>query len=378
MEKVVVFSGRRPFCAAFPGGFVPIMGSADLRQTPQGNAPKHRKNDPVSTDPVCGPGPVDPPGRDKGLPALIGASDAFASLLEMIHSIAHRRSCVTITGETGTGKEMVARRIHHSSRRVDNAFVPVDCTTLTGQLFESQLFGHVKGAFTGAVHDTLGFFRAADQGTIFLDEISEIPLELQAKLLRVLQEGTVTPVGSTRTYPIDVRVLCATNRDLRKMVDRNEFRADLYYRINVVNLEIPPLRQRREDILPLATHFLANIADFYGEPNKTLAAKTERILLGYAWPGNVREMSNAMERCHVLTPDTVVEPSVLPAEILMASYTGVQTGHSLPTLDAAKHTLITEALKATKGRKVAAAKILGIDRRRLNRLIEKLDIKVPQ
>ena len=353
------------------------MGSADLRQNPQWNAPKKRENEPNSSKQVCGPDDTHPNGLSEG-PTLIGASGAFTSLLEMIQSIAHRRSCVTITGETGTGKEMVARKIHQHSRRVQEPFIPVDCTTLTGQLFESQLFGHVKGAFTGAINDTLGFFRAANHGTIFLDEISEIPLELQAKLLRVLQEGTVTPLGSTQTYPIDVRVLCATNRDLKKMVDHNEFRADLYYRINVVNLEIPPLRQRPEDILPLANHFLTNIADFYDETPKKLAEKTEQMLLGYAWPGNVREMSNAMERCHVLSKSEIVEPAVLPSEILMASYTGVTADSPLPTLDAAKHKLITEALKVTKGRKVAAAKILGIDRRRLNRLIEKLNIQIPQ
>lgn len=353
------------------------MGSDDLRQNPQRNAPKKTGSELASPEKVCGPAGDHPSGPNQG-PTLIGASGAFVSLLDMIQSIAHRRSCVTISGETGTGKEMVARKIHQHSLRVDKPFVPVDCTTLTGQLFESQLFGHVKGAFTGAIHDTLGFFRAADHGTIFLDEISEIPLELQAKLLRVLQEGTVTPVGSTQSCPVDVRVLCATNRDLKKMVDKNEFRADLYYRVNVVNLEIPPLRQRAEDILPLANHFLTNIADFYDETPKKLASKTERMLLGYAWPGNVREMSNAMERCHVLSKSEVVEPAVLPAEILMASYTGISADSPLPTLDVTQHKLITEALKVSKGRKVAAAKILGIDRRRLNRLIEKLNIQIPK
>lgn len=354
------------------------MGSADLGQTPQRNAPNDENSEPVFPHPVSTPAAGYPNQGSRAASSLVGDSGTFASLLEMIQSIAHRRSCVTITGETGTGKEMVARKIHASGNRAAKAFVPVDCTTLTGQLFESQLFGHVKGAFTGAINDTLGFFRAADGGTIFLDEISEIPLELQAKLLRVLQEGTVTPVGSTQSHTINVRVLCATNRDLKKMVDHNEFRADLYYRINVVNLEIPPLRQRTEDILPLARHFLTNIADFYDESVKTLSEKTRRILLGYPWPGNVREMSNAMERCHVLTKGNVIEPSVLPAEILAAAYTGIHADSPLPTLDAAKHKLITEALKITKGQKAAAAKILGIDRRRLNRLIEKLDIQVPR
>lgn len=310
-------------------------------------------------------------------PVLIGSSDLFNGLLETLRSVAKRHCCVMITGETGTGKEMVARKIHSHSDRSDKPFIPVDCTTLTGQLFESQLFGHVKGAFTGAIHDTLGFFRAADGGTIFLDEISEIPLDLQAKLLRVLQEGTVTPIGSTRSYPINVRVLCAANRDLHDMVKKNEFRADLFYRINVVNLEIPPLRQRAEDILPLANHFLNNQAMFYDEPAKQLSARSEQLLLKYHWPGNVREVANAMERAYVLSVDEVIEPSVLPKEILTSAYT-MQPGGPLPTLDDAQSKLIAEALHLTEGRKVATAKILGIDRRRLNRLIEKLNIKVPK
>lgn len=316
------------------------------------------------------------PARGAG-PHLVGSSELFTGLLETLESVACRHCCVMITGETGTGKEMVARKIHHSSRRAEKPFVPVDCTTLTGQLFESQLFGHVKGAFTGAIHDTLGFFRAAEGGTIFLDEISEIPLDLQAKLLRVLQEGTVTPVGSTRSYPVDVRVLSAANRDLHGMVKKNEFRADLFYRINVVNLEIPPLRQRVEDILPLANHFLANQAAFYDEPSKKLSAHAERLLLRYHWPGNVREIANAMERAFVLSADAVVEPSALPREVLTAAYTAQPNG-PLPTLADAKSKLIADALRATGGRKVAAARILGIDRRRLNRLIEKLNITVPK
>lgn len=292
-------------------------------------------------------------------------------------SIAHRQCCVMITGETGTGKEMVARKIHFHSVRSSMPFIPVDCTTLTGQLFESQLFGHIKGAFTGAIQDTLGFFRAADGGTIFLDEISEIPMDLQAKLLRVLQEEVVTPIGSTQTFPIDVRIVCAANRDLREMVKQNKFRADLYYRINVVNLEVPPLRQRAEDILPLANHFLKTQAEFYDESPKKLSPQTEQLLLKYHWPGNVRELANAMERAHVLSISEAIEPSTLPREILASSYT-ISSDGPLPTLDDAKSKLITEALRVTGGKKVATAKILGIDRRRLNRLIERLNITVPK
>ena len=349
------------------------MGSANRGKMSQGNASERDESATRGAVSDRGGAPSDRPG----MPNLVGSSDLFSDLLDTLGSIAHRHCCVMITGETGTGKEMVARKIHHSSQRFKMPFVPVDCTTLTGQLFESQLFGHVKGAFTGAISDTLGFFRAADGGTIFLDEISEIPLDLQAKLLRVLQEGTVTPVGSTQGHPIDVRILCAANRDLKKMVEKNEFRADLYYRINVVNLEIPPLRQRVEDILPLANHFLANQADFYGEPSKKLSTQVERLLLKYHWPGNVREIANAMERAYVLSVEEMVEPSVLPKEVLMAAYTGGANG-PLPTLDDAKSKLIADALRVTGGRKVAAAKILGIDRRRLNRLIEKLNVTIPK
>ncbi|MHC5083760.1 MAG: AAA-type ATPase lid domain-containing protein, partial [Planctomycetota bacterium] len=189
--------------------------------------------------------------------------------------------------------------------------------------------------------------------------------------------GTVTPVGSTQTYPINVRVLCASNRDLKHMVDDNEFRADLYYRINVVNLEIPPLRQRSEDILPLATHFLNNLSAFYDEDQKKLSDQSQTMLLRYHWPGNVREMANAMERAYVLSKTNVIEPVSLPAEILMSAY-ATHPESPLPTLAAAKHKLITEALQATGGKKMAAARILGIDRRRLNRLIEKLNVQIPK
>jgi len=305
--------------------------------------------------------------------AFIGKSPAFNSILEMIEAIAARRCSVIISGETGVGKEMVARQLHHASDRSEKVFIPVDCTTLTGQLFESQLFGHVKGAFTGAVDNTLGFFRAADSGTIFLDEISEIPLELQAKLLRVLQESRVTPLGSTKSFPIDVRVICATNRNLSEMVKEGDFRADLYYRLNVVNLEVPPLRQRKEDILPLAEYFLANQSSFYDEPAKFLSATAKKLLLNYAWPGNIRELANSMERAYVLTQGEEIQPAALPFEIIIAD-SPAYPKHELPTLDEIKRKIITQTLEHTKGRKLAAARILGIERRCLNRLIEKLNI----
>jgi DNA-binding NtrC family response regulator len=306
---------------------------------------------------------------------FIGRSSAFNSIIEMIDAVASRKCSVIITGETGVGKEIVAREIHKNSDRANKVFIPVDCTTLTGQLFESQLFGHVKGAFTGALDDTLGFFRAADGGTIFLDEISEIPLELQAKLLRVLQQASVTPIGSTKSYPIDVRVLCASNRDLKTMVNNKEFRADLFYRLNVVNLEVPPLRQRKDDILPLAAYFLDNQSKFYGEPQKTFSTQTEELLMSYSWPGNVRELANAIERAYVLTQGQQIESSALPFEIIIAD-TPQYPKYEMPTLDEVKRKVIIQTLEFTKGRKLAAAKILGIERRSLNRLIEKFNISL--
>jgi len=308
---------------------------------------------------------------------FIGESPAFAAIAETIQAVAARKCSIVITGETGTGKEVVARRIHASSSRRNKVFVPVDCATLTGHLFESQLFGHTKGAFTGAITDTVGFFRAANGGTIFLDEISEIPMDLQAKLLRVLQEASVTPLGSTQSYTIDVRVLCATNQDLQKMVRQDKFRADLYYRLNVVTLQIPPLRQRREDILPLANHFLARQAKFYGESPKSLNARCQRLLLNYAWPGNIRELANAMERAYVLSPGKQITPEAMPPEIIMSRSSALPST-TLPTIEAANRTLVMQALKFTRGRKLAAARVLGIERRRLNRLIEKFNISLSQ
>ena len=199
---------------------------------------------------------------------FVGQSDAYCSILQTIETVACRKSSVIIMGETGTGKEKVAREIHAGSDRSDRPFVPVDCTSLNGNILESQLFGHVKGAFTGAVSDSLGFFRAADGGTVFLDEIGELDLDLQAKLLRVLQESAVTPVGSIKPYPINVRVLCATNRDLKQMIKQGTFRADLYFRLNIVTVELPPLRDRRDDVVMLCEHFLQKQADLYNEPVK--------------------------------------------------------------------------------------------------------------
>jgi len=305
---------------------------------------------------------------------LLGRSAALQSISEAIRTIAGRQSSVIITGETGTGKEMVARAIHEKSSRADKIFVPVDCTALSGQIFESQLFGHAKGSFTGAIRDTLGFFRAADEGTIFLDEISEIEIDLQAKLLRVLQESAVTPVGETRPYPIDVRVICATNCDLKRMVREGTFRADLYFRLNVIRLEIPPLRERKEDILILAEYFLNKQAELYDESKKTLAPETLKILEDYDWPGNVRELANVMEYAYINSQTDVIRPVSLPTEILTGEIVLPINEKTFASFDELTKRLIISALQKTNGRKMAAARLLKIDHRKLAKLVERFDL----
>jgi len=305
---------------------------------------------------------------------FIGNSIAVKSVIETVDTIAPRECSVIIVGETGTGKEMVARKIHQKSTRCKNVFVPVDCTSLTGNLFESQLFGHVKGAFTGAMCDTLGFFRAAHKGTIFLDEIGELNQNLQAKLLRVLQESVITPVGSTTSYSVDVRVICATNKDLKQMVKEGLFRADLYFRLNVVQVELPPLRQRKVDILILAKHFLNKQAELYNEPSKKLTSEAIDILKSYNWPGNVRELANAMERAFVLCDDKWINPSVLPTDILIMDILP-QSTTTFPSLEQIKEKLVIKALKASNGRKMAAARLLKIDHRKLSRLLKKYNLQ---
>jgi transcriptional regulator with GAF, ATPase, and Fis domain len=307
-----------------------------------------------------------------------GKSPAFQSIMETIDMVGPRECSVVILGETGAGKELVARQIHIKSPRAAKVFVPVDCTALSGQIFESQLFGHVKGSFTGAIQDTLGFFRAADGGTIFLDEIGEISLDLQAKLLRVLQESAVMPVGATRPYPVNVRVLCATNCDLKQMVRDGKFRPDLYFRLNVMKLEVPPLRERKEDIVILAEYFLDNQARLYDEPEKTLAPETIKILQCYYWPGNIRELANAMEYAYIKSRALLVEPAALPTEILLGDILlPMQKNEDVfVNFVEFQKRMIIHALQKTNGRKIAAARLLKMDHRRLARLIEEFDLQL--
>jgi transcriptional regulator with PAS, ATPase and Fis domain len=306
---------------------------------------------------------------------LIGQSGCIAAVKEIAASIAARRSTVMILGETGSGKEMLARHIHHLSDRNEKPFVPVDCSSLADSLFESELFGHVKGAFTGAIRDSLGFIRAANGGTLFLDEIGELSGPMQAKLLRVIQERYVVPVGDTRPHYVDVRIVCATHRDLPEMVRVGTFRQDLFFRLNVVVLNMPPLRQRPMDVLPLARHFLVAQAELYGESPKCLAPDAADTLQGYPWPGNVRELANVIEHAHVLAANNIIEVADLP-ERLRVGNIDAQAGNDLYLLDVERRT-IAEALRRSKFNKTAASRMLGINIQKLNRRIERLGIRLP-
>ncbi|MFT3785300.1 MAG: sigma 54-interacting transcriptional regulator [Tepidisphaeraceae bacterium] len=327
------------------------------------------------------------------VPAMVGQSEALAFIRETATSIAARKCTVLVLGETGTGKEMLARHIHAHSDRVTGPFVPVDCSALTDTLFESQLFGHLRGSFTGAVRDSLGFIRSADGGTLFLDEIGELSLPLQSKLLRVIQERAVVPVGDTRAKPVDVRLVCATHRDLRKMVADGQFRQDLFFRLNVVSLHLPPLRERRADVLPLAQHFLTLQAELYNEAARRIDAGAALVLENYPWPGNVRELANAIEHAHVLTsaggtitvaelpdrlkafasPRAISQPTddAVPLEGNVAGSLESVVDLTLATLE---KRAMQEALRRTKGNKAAASRLLGLNIQRFNRMIDRLGV----
>ncbi|MGD0464353.1 MAG: sigma 54-interacting transcriptional regulator [Tepidisphaeraceae bacterium] len=306
---------------------------------------------------------------------FIGASPVISSLKQTAADIARRRSTVMIMGETGSGKEMLARYIHTNSARANKPFIPVDCSALHDALFESELFGHIKGAFTGATRDSLGFIRAADTGTLFLDEIAELSLHLQAKLLRVLQEKSVVPVGDFRARPVDIRVISATNQPLESMVRDGTFRQDLFFRLNVVVLKLPPLRDHKEDILGLSEYFLRTQAELYGETVKTLAPQTISRLQEYTWPGNVRELSNVMEHAHVIAGGQEVAVTDLPPRLQAAGSTESPEDLSLQDME---RCTIAKALKKMNFNKAAAARLLGINIQRLNRRITRLEIRIPE
>jgi transcriptional regulator with PAS, ATPase and Fis domain len=273
-------------------------------------------------------------------------------------AIAHLPAPIVLLGETGTGKEVFARAIHHSSPRASRAFVPVNCGAIPDALLESELFGHARGAFSGAVADKPGLFEAAEGGTLLLDEIADLPPSLQVKLLRVLQDGQVRRVGSNTLVPLDVRVMAATHKDLWALVEAGRFRADLYYRLNVFSLRLPALRERREDIVPLARHFL-ECAD---PPGLHLAPAAEELLWRYRWPGNIRELSNVIRYSAAMAEGAVVQPHHLPEGLARTHTCPTPPPGSLRTLAEVEEEHVLSVLEACHGVQAAAARILGIGR----------------
>jgi two-component system response regulator PilR (NtrC family) len=318
-----------------------------------------------------------------GLNRLVGRSTAMRRVYDMIMRVAPTRTTVLITGESGTGKELVAKAMHENSDRVRNNFVPVNCGAIPENLIESELFGHVKGAFTGAATDKKGLFEMADAGTIFLDEVGELPMSMQVKLLRVLQERAVKQVGAVKEKPLNIRVVAATNRDLKEMVDQGQFREDLYYRLNVIQLMIPSLRERREDLPLLIQHFLQKFADDLGKEMRGVERSAMDLLLSYPYDGNVRELENIIERAVTLEPGDMVTIESLPMHMQSGSnllqWAGdleiPEDGLDLDALvENLERNLMTKALRRTGGVRKAAAKLLGISFRSMRYRLDKYDI----
>jgi len=307
---------------------------------------------------------------------LVGESPRIREVYRLVGRAAASESTVLLRGESGTGKEMVARALHRESPRAAKPFVAVNCATLSETLLESELFGHEKGAFTGAVARKIGKAEAADGGTLFLDEVGEIPLQLQSKLLRFLQERELDRVGGTHPIRVDVRVVAATNRDLEKAIRDGAFREDLYYRLNVVPLRLPPLRERREDISLLASHFAARISQRLGRPLAGFTPEARACLQRYDWPGNVRELANAVERALVLGEGDLIRPEDLPETVLESGGAPeVSLGQYYETLQETKKRLIRGAVADAGGNITRAAARLGLQPTYLHRLIRNLDLR---
>jgi two-component system, NtrC family, response regulator HupR/HoxA len=308
---------------------------------------------------------------------MIGKSKPMQSLYALLDKIKFADSTVMVQGENGTGKELIAKSIHYNSVRKDKNFVIQNCSAFNDNLLESELFGHIKGSFTGALKDKKGLFEIADKGTFFLDEIGDTSPQMQVKLLRVLQEGTFTPVGSTEMRKVDVRIIAATNRNLREMVEQGTFREDLYYRLNVINIRVPPLRERKEDIPILVEFFLNKIAEQSQKPKKQLMGRAIEKLYDYAWPGNVRELQNEIERLCVLSGDDgKIGHEILSPKILEVGEKSKVQGARLhgklkDALDELERDMIKEGLRRTGWNKSKLAKELGISRAGLIMKVEK-------
>lgn len=305
---------------------------------------------------------------------MIGRSGKMNILLDTLAMVAPSDATVLIMGESGTGKEVAANAIHHNSSRAEQPFIKVSCAALPETLLESELFGHEKGAFTGAVSRREGRFQLAHRGTIFLDEVGEMSPVIQTKLLRVLQEKEFEPLGSTRTIKVDIRVIAATNKDLTKEVREGRFREDLYYRLNVVPITMPPLRERKEDIPSLVDHFLAVYREKNRKPLKGISGKALDLLVRYDWPGNIRELENFIERAVIMTKEEMITPADFPPQIQSLSGEEEKSGISIPygmSLEAMEKELIIKTLAETGGNRTRASEILGINRRTLqNKLRE--------
>ncbi|HVP39122.1 MAG TPA: sigma-54 dependent transcriptional regulator [Candidatus Saccharimonadales bacterium] len=304
---------------------------------------------------------------------FIGSSTQIRELLDMVARVAETDSTVLIRGESGVGKELVARAVHRQSRRAKQPFVVVDCASLHENLLQSELFGHEKGAYTGAIRLKHGLFEVGDRGTIFLDEIGEITPALQVKLLRVLETGTFRRVGGTVDIRVDVRVIAATNRSLESMMKEGAFREDLYYRLNVFSISIPPLRDRRDDIPLLVEHFIRN-SSIVPKRSVKISSEAGEVLARYLWPGNVRELDNVIERALILCDGGVLLPEHLPMGVRMSSPFGpAEESDGLPTLEEVERRYIKRVLDECSGHRQKAARILGISERNLYRKVKELE-----
>jgi DNA-binding NtrC family response regulator len=305
---------------------------------------------------------------------IIGLSPAIEALIRSARIVAATDVTVLIKGETGTGKEVLATAIQKDSPRANKPFITLNCAALPEGLVESEIFGHKKGAFTGAVSDKQGLFQAADGGTLFLDEINSLPLSIQAKLLRFLESGECLPVGGTKPYMANVRVIAASNADLTKLIENGQFRQDLYFRLNVVPLELPALHQRTEDIEMLAKHFFAHFSSAHSLASPSFSRQALKTLRSYKWPGNVRELRNLCERLSILLSGKIIEPENLPHEFNRSAVT-VSSDFTLPELglqlDALEADMILQALNRTKGNRSKSARLLGISRDTLLYRIQK-------
>ncbi len=303
-----------------------------------------------------------------GYKELIGTSPKMQRVYRLIEKVSQNSYPVLVLGESGTGKELVARSIHFSGVRCRGPFVPLDCTALAPTLIESELFGYVRGAFTGAMHNKQGVFESADKGTLFLDEIGNLPTDMQAKLLRVVQEREIKPVGSNERVPVNVRIVAATNRDLEAAVRDNEFRKDLFFRLNVVQINLPPLRERKSDIPLLVQAFLAKFADA-DHPVPTLTEDAVARLTSYNWPGNIRELENAIERAVALGSGPVLRSSDLPSNIHYGNDSEYILDETI-TLEAMERRAILQAVREANGDKLTAARLLGIGKTTLYRKLK--------